>query len=229
MSIHVNTGFKLHQLTQWGCYVVAALPFCWDQSWNQWLSHHHHCHRQWLHSWLPTSFLSAVFCNHTKSWSYSLALNDVKQTTAFHINILQGKLTRNSTCTCFWLTSRNLKTGKQKLASPWKQSTVIFSLLSAPVYKQHPLIFFKILSLSTYRLHWFISRTYDTPEHSIQHTPKPQQKWRAIEITKTRYLAKQIGILFTCFWIIIMIREYRTCFIVHSAWRWAQISETALH
>ena len=96
-------------------------------------------------------------------------------------------------------------------------STVIFGLLSAPVYKPHPLTFLKILILSTYRPHWFISRTYDTREQSIQHTPEPQQKWRMIEITQTQSLAKQIGILFTCFWIIIMIRVYRACFIVHSA------------
>ena len=94
--------------------------------------------------------------------------------------------------------------------------TVIFGLLSAPVYKPHPLIFKKILVLSTYRPHWFISRTYDTCEQSIQHTPKPQQKWRTIEIAQTRSLAKQISILCMCFWIIIMIREYRACSIVHS-------------
>ena len=108
-------------------------------------------------------------------------------------------------------------------------STVIFGLLSAPVYKPHPLFFLKILILSTYKPHWFISRTYDTHEQSIQHTPKPQQKWRTIEITQTRSLAKQIGILFTCFWIIIMIREYSVCFILHSAWRWVHISETSLN
>ena len=35
-----------------------------------------------------------------------------------------------------------------------------------------------------------------------------------IEIAHTRSLAKQIGILFTYFWIIIMIRQYRACFIL---------------
>ena len=97
------------------------------------------------------------------------------------------------------------------------KSTVIFGRLSARVYKPHPLIFQKILILSTYRPHWFISRTYDTREQSIQHTPEPQQKWRTIKIAQTRSLAKQIGILCTCFWIIKMIRECRTCSIVYSA------------
>ena len=33
---------------------------------------------------------------------------------------------------------------------------------------------------------------------------------------ETRSLAKQFSILFACFWIMIMIREYRACFILHS-------------
>ena len=41
--------------------------------------------------------------------------------------------------------------------------------------------------------------------------------------------AKQIGILFTYFWIMIMIREYRACFILHSARRWAHLSMTSLN
>ena len=68
-----------------------------------------------------------------------------------------------------------------------------------------------------------------TREQSIQHTPEPRQKWWMIEIAHTRSLAKQIGILCMCFLIIIMIREYCACFILHSAGRWAHISETALN
>ena len=52
--------------------------------------------------------------------------------------------------------------------------TINFHLLSAPVYKPHPLNFKKIFVLSTNRLHWFISHTYDTHEQSIQYTPQPQ-------------------------------------------------------
>ena len=52
--------------------------------------------------------------------------------------------------------------------------TVIFGLLSAPVYKPHALFFLKILVLSSYKPHWFISRMCDILEQSIQHTPKPQ-------------------------------------------------------
>ena len=60
------------------------------------------------------------------------------------------------------------------VSGEFSPGTVIFGLLSAPVYKPHPLFFLKILILSTYKPHWFISRTYDTREQSIQHTPKPQ-------------------------------------------------------
>ena len=37
-----------------------------------------------------------------------------------------------------------------------------------------------------------------------------------IEISHARSLAKQIGIVFMYFWITIMIRQYRACFILHS-------------
>ena len=43
------------------------------------------------------------------------------------------------------------------------------------------------------------------------------------------FLSKQIGILFTYFWIMIMIREYHACIILHSACRWAHISMTSLN
>ena len=52
---------------------------------------------------------------------------------------------------------------------------------------------------------------------------------RAIGIAQTRSLAKQSGNLFTYFQIIIMIREYPACFILHSASRWAHILETSLN
>ena len=60
-----------------------------------------------------------------------------------------------------------------------------------------------------------MNRRYNThPNHN-------KKKRRVIEIVQTWSLAKQIGILFMCFWIILMIRECRACFILHSAWIWA--------
>ena len=53
-----------------------------------------------------------------------------------------------------------------------------------------------------------------TAEHKLLRFTIPI---RAIEIVQTQSLAKQISILFTYFWILIMIREYRVCFILHSA------------
>ena len=36
-------------------------------------------------------------------------------------------------------------------------------------------------------------------------------------------------VIFFVFFFMIMIREYRACFILHSAWRWAHISKTSLN
>ena len=54
----------------------------------------------------------------------------------------------------------------------------------------------------------------NTAEHKLLRFTIPIQ---AIEITQTRSLAKQVCILFTYFWIIIMITEYHACFVLHSA------------
>ena len=54
-------------------------------------------------------------------------------------------------------------------------------------------------------------------------------KWRMIEIALPwRPVPKQIGILLTYVWLIIMVRNCYVYFSLHYAWRWIQISEKLL-
>ena len=58
----------------------------------------------------------------------------------------------------------------------------------------------------------------NTAEHKLLGFTIPHEEAdSAIKIAQTGFLAKQIGILFVCFWIMTRIREYRACFILHSA------------
>ena len=63
-----------------------------------------------------------------------------------------------------------------------------------------------------------------------QYNTRHKVKWRTIEIMLMRRpFAKQIGILLTHVWLIIMVRNSYVYFILYYTWRWIQISKKLLN
>ena len=101
---------------------------------------------------------------------------------------------------------------------------VLYSLIS--MYCK----FWTIKLKRTYKLH---AMNLDKKEKSCEPFMSLQRlylQWWVIDIVLTwRYVAKQIAILFTYFWIITMFREYCTHFILHCAWCWMHFSMVFLN
>ena len=51
---------------------------------------------------------------------------------------------------------------------------------------------------------------------------------RIVQSCRVCVACSSCTVIFFLFFVMIMIREYRACFILHSAWRWAHISKTSL-